>query len=90
LEQLKESSCFVPRKQNSVILCLKCKGKIKDPKSKLNYQPNYQQPITNPDILLQIRDFYFRINVFFFFGEYSQPGDKRKGLANPTKGFFEI
>jgi hypothetical protein len=28
--------------------------------------------------------------VFFFFGEFSQPGDQKKGLANPTKGFFRF
>jgi len=28
---------------------------------------------------------------FLFFGEFSQPGDKKKGgLANPTKAIFEI
>jgi hypothetical protein len=26
----------------------------------------------------------------FVFGEFSPPGDKKKGLANPTKGFFRI
>ncbi len=25
---------------------------------------------------------------FFIFGEFLQLGDKEKGLANPTKGFF--
>jgi len=25
-----------------------------------------------------------------FFGEFSQPGDKSKGLANPTKGFLRF
>jgi hypothetical protein len=27
--------------------------------------------------------------VFFFCGEFSQLGDKKKELANPTKGFLE-
>jgi hypothetical protein len=28
--------------------------------------------------------------VFFYFGEFSRPGDqKKKGLANPTKGFLK-
>jgi hypothetical protein len=26
--------------------------------------------------------------LFFYFGEFSQPGNKKKGLANPTKGFL--
>jgi hypothetical protein len=26
----------------------------------------------------------------FFCGEFSPPGDKKKGLANPTKGFLRI
>jgi len=26
----------------------------------------------------------------FIFGEFLQLGDKEKGLANPTKGFFGI
>jgi hypothetical protein len=28
--------------------------------------------------------------VFFFFGEFSQPSDRKKGLANPTKGLFRL
>jgi hypothetical protein len=28
--------------------------------------------------------------VFFFFGELSQPGDKKKWLANPIKGFLRF
>jgi hypothetical protein len=28
--------------------------------------------------------------VFLFLGEFSQPGDEKKGLANPTNEFFEI
>jgi hypothetical protein len=27
---------------------------------------------------------------FFFFDDFSQPGDKKKGLANPTKGFLRF
>jgi hypothetical protein len=30
------------------------------------------------------------VSVFFIFGEFLQLGDKEKGLANPTKGFFGI
>jgi hypothetical protein len=31
------------------------------------------------------------VSVFFVFGEFSQPGDrKKKGLANPTKGFLRF
>jgi hypothetical protein len=26
----------------------------------------------------------------FSFGEFSQPGDKKKGLVNPTKGFLRF
>jgi hypothetical protein len=29
-------------------------------------------------------------SVFFFWGEFSQSGDKKKGLANPTKGFLRF
>jgi hypothetical protein len=29
-------------------------------------------------------------NRVFFCGEFSPPGDKKKGLANPTKGFLRI
>ncbi len=29
--------------------------------------------------------------LFLFFGEFSQPGEKKKrGLANPTKGFLRF
>jgi len=28
--------------------------------------------------------------VFFYFGEFSQPGNKKKGLGNPTKGFLRF
>jgi len=26
----------------------------------------------------------------FFFGKFSQPGDQKQGLANPTKGFLRF
>jgi hypothetical protein len=29
-------------------------------------------------------------NRIFFCGEFSPPGDKKTGLANPTKGFLRI
>jgi hypothetical protein len=28
--------------------------------------------------------------VFFLFGEFSQPGNQKNGLANPTKGFLRF
>ncbi len=30
------------------------------------------------------------VSVFLIFSEFLQLGDKQKGLANPTKGFFGI
>jgi hypothetical protein len=28
--------------------------------------------------------------TLFFFGEFLQPGDKKKGLVNPTNGFLRL
>jgi hypothetical protein len=28
--------------------------------------------------------------TLFFFGEFLQPGDKKKGLVNPTNGFLRF
>jgi hypothetical protein len=30
------------------------------------------------------------VSVFYFGGEFLQIGDKKKGLANPTKGFLRF
>jgi hypothetical protein len=33
---------------------------------------------------------FFFFLIFFLFGEFSQPGDKNKRLANPKKGFLRL
>jgi hypothetical protein len=38
---------------------------------------------------LNVASHYQRPMVFFFFGKFLQPNDKKKGFANPTKGILK-
>jgi hypothetical protein len=31
-----------------------------------------------------------RLSMFFVFGKFSQPNDKKKKIVNPTKGFLRF